>query len=126
MAINEIALRRFLETMKKRLDRHDALLRRHRERDEKMVKVIRQVLEINKGTIAAMPTDRELSARRAARKKLTKAERPVYELMFTCRDKEIAEKLVLSIHTVKSHAKTIRRKLGITRGRKDMYMNDAV
>jgi DNA-binding CsgD family transcriptional regulator len=126
MAINEMALQRFLGAVKKRLERHDILLRQHRERDEKMLKVIRQVLEINKGTIAAMPTDRGLSARRAARKKLSKAERPVYELMFTCRNKEIADKLRLSIHTVKNHNKAIRRKLGITRGRKEIYMNDAV
>lgn len=126
MAINEMGLRRFLGAVKKRLERHDTLLKQHRERDLKMLKIIRQLLEINEGTIAAMPTDRELSARRASRKKLSKAERPVYELMFTCRNKEIAEKLGLSIHTVKNHTKSIRRKLGITRGRKNIYMNDTV
>jgi DNA-binding CsgD family transcriptional regulator len=126
MAINEIALQRFLGAVKKRLERHEAILRRHRERHKELLGVIRLLLEVNKGTIAAMPTDRELSARRAARKKLSKAERPVYDLMFTNRDKEIAEKLGLSIHTVKNHVKAIKRKLGITRGRKDKYMNDAV
>ena len=82
MAINEMALRRFLIEVKKRLERHETLLKQHREREKKMLGVIRQILVINKGTISAMPTDRELLARRAARKKLSKAERPVYDFEF--------------------------------------------
>ena len=122
MAINEMALQRWMEAVKKRLERHGALLRRHRERDRKILAVIKKQLEISKGTIAVIPTDKELSVRRAAREKLSKAERPVYDLMFTRRNQEIADQLHVSIHTVKNHVKTIRGKLGITRGRKDRHM----
>jgi DNA-binding CsgD family transcriptional regulator len=147
MPINEMALQKFLQEVKKRLERHGTLLRQHwerdekilavlrrhktllaqhRERDKKILAVIRRVLEINSGTIEAMPTDKELSAHQAARKKLSKAERSVYDLMFTHRNKEIANTLNLSVNTVKNHIKAIRRKLGITRNRKEKYLKDAV
>jgi DNA-binding CsgD family transcriptional regulator len=122
MAINEMALQRWIETVKKRLERHGALLRRHRERDRKILAVIKQLLEISKGMIGVIPTDKELSARRAAREKLGKAERPVYDLMFTRSNQEIADQLHLSIHTVKNHVKAIRMKLGITRGRTERHI----
>ncbi len=143
MAINEMALRKWTAAVERGLERHETLLKRcrerdkkalaivqrhetllmrGRERDKKILAVIKQLLEINKGTIDAMPTDKELSGHRAARKKLSKGERPVYDLMFMYRDQEIADKLILSVHTVKGHMKNIRKKLGITRGRKDLYM----
>jgi DNA-binding CsgD family transcriptional regulator len=118
MAINEMALQRWMVAVKKRLERHEALLNRHRERDRKILAIIKKLLEISQETIAVIPTDKELAVHRAACKRLSKGERVVYDRMFTRGNQEIANQLHLSVHTVKNHVKAIRRKLGITRGRK--------
>jgi len=126
MAINELELQRFLGAVKANIERHERVLRQHRDRDRKIVAILRLLLEVDKGTIKAMPTSKELLAHRAALNQLSKAERPVYELMFMYRNKEIAERLHMSVHTVKNHVKAIRRKLKIRRNRKDAHIEEVL
>jgi DNA-binding NarL/FixJ family response regulator len=99
-------------------------LKRLRERDKQLLALIKRVLEISKGTIEAIPTPKEVGARRAARKKLTKTEQTVYNLMFTLSYKEIASRLRKAPNTVKEQIASIRRKLGVPHGGKiDAYLS---
>jgi DNA-binding CsgD family transcriptional regulator len=121
MAINELELRKILEAIKRKLQVHEGLIKQ-------LCAVTKKSLDISETLNRLMPTDKDLYARQTARKQLSKAEKPVYDLMFTRSNKEIAEKLRLSVHTVKTHIKHIRQKLqdDITRGRKEKYNKDAL
>jgi DNA-binding CsgD family transcriptional regulator len=119
MAINELALRKALEVISRKLDLHDRLIKQ-------MLSVMNRSLEISKALNIRIPNSKELAQHALNRRQLSKAERPVYDLMFTSRNKEIATNLGLSQNTIKSHVRHIRQKLKIERGRKEKYMGDAI